>query len=78
MGIELYNEHNMDGMRRYPDKHFELAIVDVQYGINVCKTGRVGGNQLAAAKNYGAKEWDKKPPNLIYFTQYHTIRGYTK
>jgi len=31
--IEYYNEDCMVGMSRYPDKHFDLAIVDPPYGI---------------------------------------------
>ena len=31
----------MDVMRRFPDKYFDLAIVDPPYGINV--TGTPGG-----------------------------------
>ena len=31
--IEYFNEDCMVGMARYPDKHFELAIVDPPYGI---------------------------------------------
>lgn len=31
--IEYYNEDCMTGMARYPDKHFDLAIVDPPYGI---------------------------------------------
>ena len=30
--IELYCEDNMDLMARYPDKYFQLAIVDPPYG----------------------------------------------
>ena len=29
------NEDCMDLMSRYPDKYFELAIVDPPYGINI-------------------------------------------
>lgn len=32
--IEYFNEDCMIGMARYPDKHFDLAIVDPPYGIN--------------------------------------------
>lgn len=32
---EFYNEDCMVGMKRYPDKFFDLAIVDPPYGINV-------------------------------------------
>ena len=31
---EVYNEDNMIGMVRFPDKFFDLAIVDPPYGIN--------------------------------------------
>lgn len=31
---EVYNEDCMIGMKRYPDKFFDLAIVDPPYGIN--------------------------------------------
>lgn len=31
---EVFNEDNMIGMARYPDKFFDLAIVDPPYGIN--------------------------------------------
>ena len=31
--ITITNEDNMELMARYPDKHFDLAIVDPPYGI---------------------------------------------
>jgi site-specific DNA-methyltransferase (adenine-specific) len=31
---EVYNMDCMEGMKQYPDKHFDLAIVDPPYGIN--------------------------------------------
>ena len=33
--IEITNEDNMQLMARYPDKYFDLAIVDPEYGIGV-------------------------------------------
>jgi site-specific DNA-methyltransferase (adenine-specific) len=33
--ITITNEDNMDLMARYPDKYFDLAIVDPPYGISV-------------------------------------------
>lgn len=30
----VYNEDNLIGMKRFPDKYFDLAIVDPPYGIN--------------------------------------------
>ena len=31
---EVYNMDCLDGMRKYPDNHFDLAIVDPPYGID--------------------------------------------
>ena len=36
-------EANMDLMARYDDQHFDLAIVDPPYGINMAKGPRVSG-----------------------------------
>jgi site-specific DNA-methyltransferase (adenine-specific) len=33
--IIITNEDNMELMKRFPDNHFDLAIVDPPYGINV-------------------------------------------
>ena len=65
--IELLNCDCMEYMATVPDKYFDLAIVDPPYGIDVAKTGKIGGENKAKNKNYGAKEWDKKPPNEEYF-----------
>ena len=37
----FYNMDCMEGMKQFPDKYFDLAIVDPPYGINV--TGTPGG-----------------------------------
>lgn len=41
----------------------DAVVTDPPYGINICKTGKVGGRSLAEVKNYGAKEWDKRTPS---------------
>jgi len=68
-GISLIHGDCLQALRSYADNHFDLAIVDPPYGINVAKTGKVGGNNAGKAKDYGAKEWDKQPPNDEYFRQ---------
>ncbi len=68
-GIKLYNADCMEVMKTFEDKQFDLCIVDPPYGINAAKTGKVGGNNAGKAKDYGAKEWDKQPPNDEYFRQ---------
>ena len=55
--ITITRENNMDLMARYPDKYFELAIVDPPYGI-LNKTKR-GGDHKFNMSEYSI--WDKKP-----------------
>ena len=64
--IEYYNEDCMVGMARYPDKYFDLAIVDPPYGqFNDDKRGHQGGGH---AKRYGYGKWDIAP-NEDYFKE---------
>ena len=37
--LKITNECNLELMKRYPDKYFDLAIVDPPYGINAPKQG---------------------------------------
>lgn len=63
--IEITNEDNMELMARYPDKYFDLAIVDQPYGI-----GFEGGGQYFKKKNKtGKKNWDKNIPEDSYFIE---------
>ena len=41
--IEITNEDNMQLMARYPDKYFDLAVVDPPYGIGQPKQGNLKG-----------------------------------
>lgn len=41
----------MEGMKQYPDKYFDLAIVDPPYGINIGKQGMGAGGGVAPHKN---------------------------
>jgi len=59
MTIELYNEDCMIGMRRYPDKHFELAIVDPPYGI---------GDFVQSDRKYNCN-WNNCIPSSNYFSE---------
>jgi site-specific DNA-methyltransferase (adenine-specific) len=63
---EVYNEDNMIGMARYPDKYFDLAIVDPPYGINInMNMGRKKGKR----KNHKDKDWDNLAPDDLYFDE---------
>jgi site-specific DNA-methyltransferase (adenine-specific) len=71
--IELYNEDNMLLMARYPDKYFDLAIVDPPYGIGEhggkrrCSPSRP--NSYTRPLKYENKGWDKEIPSEEYFTE---------
>ena len=58
--INITNECNMKLMDRYPDNHFDLAIVDPPYGINVQKQSKFGNNK-------DKKKWDSATPKKEYF-----------
>lgn len=56
---QLYNMDCMDGMKQFPDKYFELAIVDPPYGI-LNKTKR-GGQRSPHKYKVRSEKWDYKP-----------------
>lgn len=67
---EVYNEDNMIGMARYPDKYFDLAIVDPPYGIS--ENGNrdlVPKGAASKRKKYHTALWDQKVPNELYFQE---------
>lgn len=51
-------------MKEFPNKHFDLAIVDPPYGINFAKTH--SGNGWIVRES---KDWDKSIPPPLYFTE---------
>jgi site-specific DNA-methyltransferase (adenine-specific) len=57
----------IEGMKQYPDKHFELAIVDPPYGIRESSNDNKSRSKLAKSKNYGNKNWDDNAPSVEYF-----------
>ncbi len=70
--IEITNECNMELMARYPDNHFDLAIVDPPYGINESNNtdfGKKTKNSATKKTNYKKKDWDKIVPNDDYFNE---------
>lgn len=72
--IEYYNEDCMVGMARYPDKHFDLAIVDPPYGIgcmtmNYTTSGAIRTHGYAAAnrRDYRKQgQWDIAPDKQYF------------
>ena len=48
---ELYNMDCMEGMKQFPDKYFELAIVDPPYGIDVTSMNMGGAEHCKTRSN---------------------------
>ena len=74
------NTDCMDYMNEFPDKYFDLAIVDPPYGIgvmsmNYTKSGAVRTHGYAAAKRRDYRkqgEWDIKP-SKEYFEELRRV-----
>lgn len=74
MKSEVFNMDCIEGMKQYPDKYFELAIVDPPYGIG--EDGRKGvrtspsrPNSYKRKPKYESKNWDDKVPDKLYFNE---------
>jgi len=79
---KLYLMDCMEGMREFPDKYFDLAIVDVPYGIKISSRKSLGSpapfggkkNKSIIKKNinptvYKIKDWDDDAPDKSYFDE---------
>lgn len=74
---QLYNMDCMKGMAMYPDKYFDLAIVDPEYGRK--EHGGKNRSTFAIQKNgtktlvkdvpYKQKSWDNRPAGPEYFNE---------
>lgn len=71
--ITITNEDNMIMMSRYPDKYFDLAIVDPPYGIGEDGEKNHSRGKAAKAKQYTAKNWDRETPSEAYFRELERV-----
>ena len=71
--MKITNEDNMELMARFKDNHFDLAIVDPPYGINLANMNMGIGNtpKGCKAKNrkWKPKDWDNDIPSKQYFKE---------
>ena len=63
----------MELMARYPDKYFDLAIVDPPYGIGEDGKKNHSRGKNANATKYTPKNWDKNISNINYFKELKRI-----
>ena len=79
----FYNMDCMEGMKKFPDNYFDLAIVDPPYGINIGSV--VGGGGPFGGKNNDRGRWkyeypktykafdDSHTPNAAYFEELERV-----
>ena len=67
--ITITNECNMELMKRYPDKYFELAIVDPPYGANDAFESKMTDSKKQASKRTKYKEFENIVPTEEYFAE---------
>ena len=63
----------MEGMKEYPDKFFDLAIVDPPYGTQQNAHRVKSRTKLAKTTDWGSFDWDSSIPEAEYFTQLFRI-----
>lgn len=65
---QVFNRDCLEAMKEFPDKYFDLAIVDPPYGIgrdgSIRTTSKHGGR-----KAHKFKSWDKCIPDEVYFNE---------
>jgi len=66
----VFNEDCVQGMKRFADKHFDLAIVDVPYGIGEDGSKNHTRVKLAVAKDYNPYHGnDSEAPDAEYWDE---------
>ena len=58
-GVTLYQGDMMDVLPTLG--RFDACVTDPPYGLDIAKTGKVGGGKRAPVTDYGASDWDKAP-----------------
>ena len=73
---ETWLGDNMEYMSKFPDKFFDLAIPDPEYGINndgQKETVNKSRNPKQNRKLHKLKSWDSKIPDRQYFDELFRI-----
>ena len=60
---------NMEYMKNIPDKYYGLCVVDPPYGLGEDGLKNHSRSNIAKAKEYTPKSWDKSSPDIEYFNE---------
>jgi len=70
----FYNDDNMNVMKQYPDKYFDICVIDPPYGIGEDGSKNHTRGKLATSKNYKAFAGnDLKAPEKEFFNELFRI-----
>ena len=71
--LSLFHADCMEIMKQYPDKYFDLAIVDPPYGLGMgtvrIPSEKNTNSQQKFYKDMKSKRWDDNTPNKKYFDE---------
>lgn len=70
---DVANMDCMEYMAQFPDKFFDLAVVDPPYGIGEDGAKNHSRGKLAKAQKYTPKNWDKSAPGIEYFNELQRV-----
>jgi site-specific DNA-methyltransferase (adenine-specific) len=59
----------IEGMKQFPDKIFDLAVVDPPYGIGAGSKKFINGTSKTVKSYYKENDWDTERPALEFFTE---------
>jgi site-specific DNA-methyltransferase (adenine-specific) len=69
----VFLEDCIEVMKRYDDKHFDLAVTDPPYGLDIANMNMGVGKGKKCSKiqnrKWDSKDWDKQTPNREYFAE---------
>ena len=71
--LSLFHADCMEIMKQYPDKYFDLAVVDPPYGIGAdlknSKRELKSKKSAALSRDFGNQVWDNAIPKEDYFDE---------
>ena len=67
----VYNEDCVEALKRFNDKHFDLAVVDPPYGIGVSEMN-IGARKVKN-KACDGKGWDNNTPTEEYWNELYRV-----
>ena len=65
----VYNEDCVEGLKRFSDNYFDLAIVDPPYGIGASSVKFINGTSKTVKPYYKENCWDTERPTEEYFNE---------